>query len=77
MDETLSRLTEDDVALDMDEIVVEDDEFIETDESDNHTDGDEGDVGWVDEEQQECGLEVDERGTSGVYRVLHEEYIES
>jgi hypothetical protein len=50
-DETLPRLTEDDVALDMDEIVVEDDEFIDTDESDS--DEGEGDVGWMDEEQPE------------------------
>jgi len=47
-DETLPRLTEDDVALDMDEIVVEDDEFIDADESDS--DEGEGDVGWMDEE---------------------------
>jgi hypothetical protein len=35
----------------MDEIVVEDDEFIDTDESDS--DESEGDVGWMDKEQPE------------------------
>ena len=50
-DETLPRLTEDDVALDMDEIVVEDDEFVDTDESDD--DEGESDVGWMDDEQWE------------------------
>ena len=50
-DETLPRLTEDDVALDMDEIVVEDDKFVDTDESDD--DEGESDVGWMDDEQWE------------------------
>jgi len=50
-DETLPRLTEDDVALNMDEIVVEDEEFVDTDESDS--DEGEGDVGWMDDEQRE------------------------
>jgi len=50
-DETLPRLTGDDVALNMDEIVVEDEEFVDTDESDS--DEGEGDVGWMDNEQRE------------------------
>ena len=50
-DETLPRLTEDDVALDMDEIVVEDDKFVDTDELDD--DEGESDVGWMDDEQWE------------------------
>jgi len=50
-DETLPRLTEDDVALNMDEIVVEDEEYIDTDESDS--DEGEGDVCWMDDEQRE------------------------
>ena len=37
--------------LDMDEIVVEDDEFVDTDESDD--DKGESDVGWMDDEQWE------------------------
>jgi len=50
-DETLPWLTEDDVALNMDEIVVEDEEFVDTDELDS--DEGEGDVGWMDDEQRE------------------------
>ena len=45
------RLTEDDVVLDMDEIVVEDGEFVDTDESDD--DEGEGDVGRMDDKQWE------------------------
>ena len=45
MDETLPWLTEDDVAFNMDEIAVEDDEFVNTDKSDaNDT---EDDIGWM------------------------------
>ena len=51
VDETLPRLTEDDVAFDMDEIVVEDDEFVDTEESD--TDDSEDDIGWTDKGEQE------------------------
>jgi len=47
VDETLPQLTEDDVAFDMDETVVEDDEFVDTDELD--TDDSEDDIGWMDE----------------------------
>jgi len=47
VDETLLRLTEDDVAFNMDETVVEDDEFVDTDELD--TDDSEDDIGWMDE----------------------------
>jgi len=50
-DETLPQLTEDDVALNMDEIVVEDEEFVDTDELDS--DEGEGDVGWMDDKQWE------------------------
>ena len=49
--ETLSLLTEDDVALEMDEIVVEDDEFVDMAES--YDDEGEGNVGWMDDEQWE------------------------
>ncbi|EDR14937.1 uncharacterized protein LACBIDRAFT_306236 [Laccaria bicolor S238N-H82] len=51
VDETLLRLTEDDVAFDMDEIVVEDNEFVDPDESD--TNDSEDDIGWMDEGQWE------------------------
>ena len=51
VDETLPRLTEDDVAFDMDEIVVENDEFVDTEESD--TDDSEDDIGWTDEGERE------------------------
>ena len=40
VDEMLPWSTEDDVAFDMDEIVVEDDEFVDTDESDTNDSGD-------------------------------------
>ena len=45
MDETLPWLTEDDVAFNMDEIAVEDDEFVNTDKSD--TNDTEDDIGWM------------------------------
>ena len=45
VDETLPQSTEDDVAFDMDEIVVEDDEIVDTDESDTNDSGD--DIGWM------------------------------
>jgi hypothetical protein len=48
-DETLPRLTEEDVAFkfDMDEVVVEEEEIKEDDDDD--TDEDEKDIGWIDE----------------------------
>ena len=57
-DETLPRLTEDDVALDMDEIVVEDDEFVNMDQSDDNKG--EGDVSWMDDKQWEMRVEADD-----------------
>ena len=51
VDETLPRLTED-VAFDMDEVVVEDKEIVDDDEDDD-TNEDEGDIGWIDEEERE------------------------
>jgi hypothetical protein len=45
MDETLPRLSEEDVAFDMDEVVVEE-EVIEDDDSDTD---DEKDIGWISE----------------------------
>ena len=51
VDETLPRLTEEDVAFDMDEVVVEEDEILDEDESD--MDEDENDIGWIDVEEGE------------------------
>jgi len=51
VDETLPRLTEEDVAFDMDEVVVEEEEVV--DDDDDETDEDESDIGWIDEEEQE------------------------
>ena len=51
MDETLLQLTEDDVAFNLDEIIVEDNEFVDTDNSD--TDDGEDDIGWMDKGQQD------------------------
>src|SRR6266540_4240066 len=51
VDETLPRLTEEDVAFDMDEVVVEEDEILDDNESD--MDEDENDIGWIDVEEGE------------------------
>src|SRR6266540_2632811 len=51
VDETLPRLTEEDVAFDMDEVVVEEDEILDDDKSD--MDEDENDIGWIDVEEGE------------------------
>ena len=48
VDETLPWLTEDDVAFNMNEIVVEEDEFVDTDELDTNDD-----IGWMAEGQWE------------------------
>ena len=45
-------LTEEDVAFDMDEVVVEDEEIVDDDEDDD-TNEDESDIGWIDEEEWE------------------------
>ena len=52
VDETLPRLTEEDVAFDMDEVVVEEEEIVDDDEDDD-TNEDESDIGWIDEEEWE------------------------
>ena len=54
VDETLPRLTEEDVAFDMDEIVVEEEEIVEEDEDED--DEDENDIGWINEEEGESGM---------------------
>ena len=54
VDETLPRLTEEDVAFDMDEIVVEEEEIVEEDEDEE--DEDENDIGWINEEEGESGM---------------------
>lgn len=51
VDETLPRLTEEDVAFDMDEVVVEEEEVIDDDDSD--TDEEKSDIGWIDAEEEE------------------------
>jgi hypothetical protein len=50
-EETLPRLTEEDVALDMDEVAVEDDNIDESDESDMSEE--EFEIGWVGEQREE------------------------
>ena len=47
-DETLPWLTEEDVAFDMDEVVVEDEEIVDDDEDDDMNE-DESDIGWIEE----------------------------
>ena len=51
VDEILPQLTEDDVAFDMDEVVVEEEDVLDEDES--NTDGEENDIGWIDTEERE------------------------
>ena len=51
VDETLPQLTEDDVAFDMDEVVVEEEDVLDEDvldEDESDTDGEENDIGWID-----------------------------
>ena len=48
---TLPRLTEDDVAFDMGEVVVKEEYALDEDESD--MDGEENDIGWIDTEERE------------------------
>ena len=48
VDETLPWLTEEDVAFDMDEVVVEDEEIVDDDEDDDMNE-DESDIGWIEE----------------------------
>ena len=50
VDETLPWLTENDVAFDMGEVVVEEEYSLDEDESD--TDGEENDIGWIDTEER-------------------------
>jgi hypothetical protein len=50
VDETLPKLTEEDVAFDMDEVVVEEEEIVDEDDD---TDEDENDIGWINEEERE------------------------
>lgn len=49
VDETLPRLSEEDVAYDMDEVVVEEEEIVEDDDDDSDTDDDKKDIGWISE----------------------------
>ena len=54
VDETLPRLTEEDLAFDsMDEVVVEEEDFVEEDSDDDGDD--ENDIGWINEEEPESG----------------------
>ena len=49
VDETLPRLTEEDIAFHMDEVVVEEEEVVEEDSDDDSND--ESDIGWINEEE--------------------------
>jgi hypothetical protein len=49
VDETLPRLSEEDVAFDMDEVVLEEEEIFDDDYDDSDTDDEEKDIGWVSE----------------------------
>ena len=53
VDKTLPRLTEEDLAFDMDEVVVEKEEIVEEDSDDGD---DESDIGWINEEEWESGM---------------------
>ena len=48
MDETLPRLPED-VAFDMDEVVVEEEEIVDDDDDTSDTEDDEKDIKWIKE----------------------------
>ena len=54
VDETLPRLTEEDIAFDMDEVVVEEEEVVEEDSDDDSND--ESDIGWINEEERDSGI---------------------
>ena len=54
VDETLPRLTEEDVAFDIDEIVVEEGGIVEEDEDEDEED--ENDIGWINEEEGKSGM---------------------
>ena len=51
VDKTLPQLTEDleDDSFEMDEVVVEEEEIVDDD------DDDENDIGWINDEEQQCG----------------------
>ena len=51
MDETLPRLTEDDVTFDMGKVVVKEEYALDEDES--NTDGEENNIGWINTEERE------------------------
>ena len=54
VDETLPRLTEEDVSFDMDEVVVEEEEIVEEEEDDDGgMDEDENDIQWINSEERE------------------------
>jgi hypothetical protein len=50
VDETLPRLTEEDVAFEMDEVVVEEEVVVDDDDDD---DEDENDIGWINKDEWE------------------------
>ena len=52
VDKTLPRLTEEDVAFEMDEVVVEE-EVVVDDYDDDDDDDDENDIGWINEDERE------------------------
>ena len=54
VDETLPRLMEEDIAFDMDEVVVEEEEVVEEDSDDDSND--ESDMGWINKEERDCGI---------------------
>ena len=54
VDETLPRLMEEDIAFDMDEVVVEGEEVVEKDSDDDSND--ESDIGWINEKEQDSGI---------------------
>ena len=45
---------EEDIAFDMDEVVVEGEEVVEKDSDDDSND--ESDIGWINEEEQDSGI---------------------
>ena len=50
VDETLPRLSEEDVAFDMDKVVVEEEEIVDEDDDDSSdAEDDKKDIGWIKE----------------------------
>ena len=56
VDETLPRLTEEDVSFEMDEVVVEEEVILDEDDDDDDDDEIENDIGWINKDERESGL---------------------